>query len=742
MADKKRIVLRIEGMHCAGCIQTVEKMLSKVEGVEGAVVNLALEKAWVEVGADFVSVEGLTEALYKAGYKASLFDEGDGNSASRERQKVAQAKTLALLAWIFTGPLMLAMFFHMALGVHAMGSPWVMLLLSFPVVFIAGRETLAAGLASLFRLRPNMDSLIAAGALVSFGTGPAALRGAMVDFSGISAMIMAFHLLGRFFETRSSGKASEAVRKLAEFGAKTAHRKRGETWQDVPVEALSPGDVVLVKPGEKIPADGTVFYGSSHVDESLVTGESEPVEKHQGDSVIGATLNGRGALEIKVEKTGGDAFLGQVMALVEACQASKIPAQALADKVVGVFVPLVFLLATATFALWFFFPEAMDWTGGLREALPWSLPESGSLSGAFFAAVAVLVIACPCALGLATPVALMVGSGLGAQRGLLIRRGEAVERMKDIRVVAFDKTGTLTQGKPSLYSQINSEGLDADWVLSRAAALEVNSEHPLSLALLEEAEKRELELSKAKYFEAVEGRGVQGMVDGQQVYCGSLEYLKENGIELSELLEEASGLEAQACTVVGVAADGKLLGVFGIRDSLKPGAPEAVAALKAMGLTVVMITGDHEEAARAVAEEAGITEIVARVLPSGKVDAVKALREKFGAVAFVGDGLNDAPALTEADVGLALGTGTDVAIEAGDIVLISGDPRAAAQAVKLSRAIFATIRQNLFWAFIYNLLMIPLAVLGILHPVLAEVCMALSSLNVIWNSLRLRKLSL
>jgi Cu+-exporting ATPase len=757
----REITLRIEGMHCAGCAATIRTALCEAPGVVSASVNFPMGRATVAMD-EGAEIEVLFATVQNAGYRASVLDEERREDIEAEEiRELRSARHRALLAWAFTAPAMALMGLHMAAGIHALAHPLLYLALAAPVVFLAGSEVLRGGFGSLGRLAPNMDALIAVAAVVSFATGLAALRSPQVaDFSAIGAMITAFHLTGRYLEARSRGHASQAIRALLELRPETARVRRGNEWKEIRAGELRAGDVVLVKPGEKVPADGTVRRGESAVDEALVTGESMPVHKRPGDGVVGATVNREGALEVEVTRVGRESFLAQVVALVEACQGSKVPIQLLADRVAGKFVPAVFVLSVLTFAAWLAFPEnfraVLEWAAPVAFWTPRSL---GNTSLALYAAVAVLVIACPCALGLATPIALMVGTGRGAQRGILIRRGEAVERMKDIRVVAFDKTGTLTEGKPRVTDVAAAEGFTRDDVLRLAAAVEQFSEHPLAGAIVEAAKQgirgQGLGVRKkgnalltnpqilipnpflVEDFAAVPGRGARARVSGEAVLVGGMSFLGGEGVPAEAA--PFGAFEAEGKTVVGVAVEQRLAGTIALRDTLKPGAREAVARLRAMGLHIVMLTGDSVEAARAVAREAGIEDVRARVLPEGKARAVEELRREFGPVAMVGDGLNDAPALAAADVGIAIGSGTHIAVESSNVVLTSGDPRAVAAAVALSRATLRTIRENLLWAFGYNVVMIPLAVAGLLHPAMAEAAMALSSLNVVWNSLRLRK---
>jgi Cu+-exporting ATPase len=743
----RKVFLRVEGMHCASCVQRVEKILLGVGGVRSASVNLASCRASVEFEEELFPMNEARERAQEAGY--GLFPEA-ADALARE-EELARAETAALraqrrralLAWAFTGPAMLVMAAHMtgALPWHALMHPLVMTALAAPAVLWAGKEVLHAGLGALRRLSPHMDSLIAVGALAALATGPAAVFSRQAaDFSAVGGMIMAFHLLGRFIETASRGRASQAIRALARRGAKEARVMRGREWASVPAGELQKGDRVRVKPGEKIPADGKVLAGEGAVDESLVTGESMPVLKHPGEAVTGGTVNMSGSLEIEVTRVGAESFLARMTALVEACQGGKVPVQAFADSVAARFVPAVFALSLATFAGWLAFHERLaPLLGAAAEFLPWTPQNLPPISMALYAAVAVLVAACPCALGLATPMALMAASGLGAQKGILIRRGEAIERMKNVRVFALDKTGTLTVGKPAVTDRVAVADVDPDGLLRLAASAEAPSEHPLAAAMVESAKAKGLSLAEARNFRAEAGLGVRAIVEGKEVLAGSAEFLAREGVPgLDAAL--AAPLEDEAKSVVFVAAEKTFLGVVALRDELKEGAAEAVAALHAMGYGTLMLTGDSEGAARALAREAGIGDVRARVLPHEKAEAVRGLQAEAGAVAMAGDGLNDAPALAQADIGIAMGAGTDVAIESSAIILTSGDMRALTAAVRLAREAFAVIRQNLWWAFGYNLVVLPLAMAGMLHPVMAEVCMAASSLSVAANSLRLKRM--
>ena len=739
--------IHIKGMHCASCVATVEKGLQAVAGVERASVNLATHSAHVH--GTKLDAAALRTAIEQVGFavaegNASQYLEEEDGRVERRRMWLAWAGTIPIMIW------MLPMFFghghhYMPGGMFA--HDWGMVLLSGLVLFWPGFATLRSAWRSALRLAPNMDVLITLGTMAAYVTGSVALAGHYValpelaNFGGLAGMIMAFHLTGRHIETQSKGKASQAIRKLLTLEAKEACVERDGEEAHIPIDALAPGDIMVVRPGEKIPTDGEVFSGSSRVDESLVTGESMPVKRAQGSKVIGATINLEGVLRVRATRTGNDTFLSQVIRMVEEAQGSKVPIQALADRVTAVFVPIVLVLALVTLVAWLVFPQPLGalavW---MARFLPWVNPELGWVALALHAAIAVLVIACPCALGLATPTALMVGSGLGAENGILIRKGAAVQVLRDVDVLVFDKTGTITEGRPGVTDVVPAEGVEDDELLRVAVALERNSEHPIAKAIVQEAKDRGIQSHPAEDFAAVTGGGVRGVLDGVDVAAGTDALMSK---PLPDALRAArEKLEQQARTVVRVVAGERELGLIAVADRIKADSPAALQQLKELGFHTVMLTGDNETVARAVAAEAGIDDVVAQVLPGDKADKVKQLQAQGHKVAMVGDGINDAPALTQADVGIAIGTGTDVAIESGDIVLVQGSLEAVVRAVHLSRATFRKIRENLFWAFFYNLVMIPLAMAGALHPLLAEIAMAFSSINVVTNARRLQKVDL
>jgi Cu+-exporting ATPase len=557
-------------------------------------------------------------------------------------------------------------------------------------------------------------------------------------------MIMAFHLTGRYVEESAKGRASQAIRKLLELGAKTARVMRDGEEVEVAIDEVQVGDVMVVRPGEKIPTDGVVLAGESAVDESMATGESMPVNKQRDDEVIGATVNQEGLLKVRATKVGKDTFLAQVIKLVEEAQGSKVPIQALADRVTGVFVPAVMTIAALTFLVNLLFPGAMNSLVDLGSFLPWVNPNLSAVTLAIVSMVAVLVIACPCALGLATPTALMVGSGMGAEHGILIRSGEAIQTLKDVAVVIFDKTGTITRGKPEVTDVVGttSERMKSDQILRWAASAERGSEHPLGRAIVERAEAEGIRLDEPQGFQAIRGRGIKAEADGHQVIVGSRRLMEEEGLDPAPFEASLRRLEHEAKTAMLVAVDGQVVGVIAVADTLKADSADAIEALHRMGLETAMITGDNQRTAEAIAQSVGIDHVLADVLPDGKVAEVQKLQERFGSVAFVGDGINDAPALTQANVGIAIGTGTDIAIEASDVTLVRGQLTGVVEAVNLSRATFRKIKQNLFWAFFYNVIMVPLAVIGWMHPVLSEIAMATSSVTVVTNANTLRRVDI
>ena len=742
------VTLPIGGMTCASCVSHVEHALKGVPGVLDAVVNLATEKATVTFIPGVAGLADFKRAVAETGYEVLEVPEAGAVGEEEEdeaERKMREARFRMRVAWIFTVPIILWMFAEMFFGIlwpsatlYNLG----MILLALPVLFWVGWRTYRSGLVAVRHGYANMDTLIALGTGVSLLTGPASFFFPVANYAGVAAMIMAFHLTGRYVEESAKGRASQAIRKLLELGAKTARVIRDGQEVEVPIEDVQVGDVMVVRPGEKIPTDGVVLEGESAVDESMATGESMPVNKRPGDEVIGATVNQEGLLKVRATRVGKDTFLAQVIKLVEECQGSKVPIQEFADRVTGVFVPVVIGIAVLTLLAWIVAPSAMQPLVRAGTFLPWVNPDLGVVTLAIVSMVAVLVIACPCALGLATPTALMVGSGMGAEHGILIRSGEAIQTLKDVRVIIFDKTGTITKGKPEVTDVVAINGFDQALLLETAAAAERGSEHPLGRAIVERAQAEGLALAEPREFQAIRGKGIVASVNGNRVLVGSRRLMEEHGLDPTPLEETLRQLEEEAKTAMLVALDGQLAGVIAVADTLKEDSVAAIQELRQMGLETAMITGDNRRTAQAIARRVGIDHVLAEVLPDGKVTEVQKLQERFGLVAFVGDGINDAPALTQANVGIAIGTGTDIAIEASDVTLVRGELTGVVEAINLSRATFRKIKQNLFWAFFYNVVMIPLAVIGWMHPVLAEVAMATSSITVVTNANTLRRVDI
>ncbi len=734
----QKVNLSVEGMTCAACSSRVEKTLGAQPGVSIARVVLSTEKAVLEYDPKLTSLEILGQKIEQLGYHLVLPQQKE----LTPEEKARKARRQLFWAWLFTGPGAILMILHMTAGIHIPGWEWIELLLAFPVIFVVGWHVQKAAFLTLIHGAPGMDVLISLGTIASFATGVLNLAGMQIaNYALVGAMIMGFHLIGKYLEAAAKGKASEAIRKLLEMGAKTARiLEKDGTEKEVAIDQLHTGDVMIIRPGEKIPADGIILEGRSSVDESLATGESLPVDKKPGDELIGATINQMGSLRVEVTRTGKESFLSQMIQLVEEAQTSRIPIQAFADRVISIFVPVILILTVIVFLLWIILPDRMldllQWGKGF---IPWINTDTDVISRAIYASIATLVIACPCALGLATPTALMVGSGLGARYGILIRNGAAIQTMKEVTTILFDKTGTITQGRPEL-TDVMAE--DETSFLGILGGLEQHSEHPLALAVVKYVQKKKITPGKSEDFSAISGQGIEGRIDGQIYLAGSPSFLVERGTEFSQYSEVVNEWESQGKTVIGLATSNKILGIAGIADTVKSESADAIMKIKALGIKPVMVTGDNPRAAQYIAHQVGISEIYAQVLPAEKINVVRKLQTQGQVVAMVGDGINDAPALKGADVGLALGTGTDIAIESGDITLVQGRLTSVVEAIKLSRATFEKIKQNLFWAFFYNILAIPLAALGFLHPVIAEIAMAFSSINVVTNSLRLRRLKI
>ncbi len=747
----EKVTLSIGGMTCAACVHHVEGALAGVDGVSGATVNLATERATVEYVPAIASVADFREAVTDAGYSLlGIAADGDAPPATADlsalkwKAGTSVATAAVIMAAMATAPLRNMLPFEPAL---------LFMALATPVQFWAGGQFYTGAWRALKGRTSNMNTLIAVGTSAAFGYsvyaavfgGPAELgQGRGETYFDTSTAIIGLVLLGRFLEARAKGRASGALRALAGLGAKTARVMRGGVESDIPIEDVVVGDLVLVRPGEKVATDGEVVEGSSWVDESMLTGESVPVEKGAGARVYGATVNGAGSFTFRATGVGRDTVLSHIMRLVEDAQGSRAPIQRLADLVASYFVPVVIGVATLVFVVWL------------------AMGPAPSYVYAIMTAVAVLIIACPCALGLATPTAIMVGIGKGAEFGILVRDAEALETAHKVQVVLMDKTGTITEGRPAV-TEIVAQDIGEDELLRVAASVERASEHPIGRAIALEAEGRGLGILRVTDFESVPGYGIEADVDGAKVLVGNRALMAERSIALDGLGERADRLAQQGNSVAFVAVDGAPRGVIAVADTIKPGVADSVEAIKALGVDVVMLTGDNEKAARSIARQAGIGEVIAGVLPGEKAERAAALRRSGKTVAVVGDGINDSPALAEADLGIAVGTGTDVAIEAAGVTLVSGDIRGVASAIALSRATMRTIRQNLFWAFAYNVALIPVAAgvlypffssgvpdalgpvfgeFGFLNPILAAAAMAVSSVTVVSNSLRLRTFDL
>ena len=736
--------LAIDSMTCASCVSRVEKALKAVPGVTEATVNLATERATV---LGMAATQNLIAAVEKVGYEARLIDTTDQVDEEATKKKDAERAELKrdlILAVALALPVfVLEMGSHMIPAMHewimtTIGMQWswyLQFILTALVLAIPGRRFYQHGFPALRRLAPDMNSLVAVGTTAAFGYSTVATfipdllpAGTVNVYYEAAAVIVALILLGRFLEARAKGRTSEAIRRLVGLQAKVAHVSREGRIIDIPISDVALGDIVEIRPGERVPVDGEVTEGRSFIDESMITGEPIPIEKKIGSVVVGGTVNQQGALIMRATAVGGQTMLAQIIHLVEQAQGSKLPIQAVVDKVTLWFVPAVMLTAALTFLIWLIF--------GPSPALTFALVN----------AVAVLIIACPCAMGLATPTSIMVSTGRGAELGVLFRKGEALQLLKDAQVVAVDKTGTLTEGRPVLTDLEITEGFDRNAVLAKVAAVEARSEHPIARAIVESAVEAGIELPAMADFESVTGMGVRAMVDGARVEIGADRYMYELGLDVGNFAGTAERLGNEGKSPLYAAIDGQLAAIIAVADPIKPSTPAAIAALHQLGLKVAMITGDNARTAQAIARQLGIDEVIAEVLPEGKVEAVRRLKSAHGRLAYVGDGINDAPALAEADVGLAIGSGTDVAVESADVVLMSGNLQGVPNAIALSKATIDNIRQNLFWAFGYNTALIPVAagvlypVYGILlSPIFAAGAMALSSVFVLGNALRLRR---
>ena len=737
-SDSKTLTMRIEGMSCATCANTIDRDVKALDGVESVFVNVANDKMTVTFDQTKIKLSDIKKRVHDSGYEAILEEDID-ESVDPELIKMKEAQRRVQKSALVSIVMMTMMIIHMFVVVIPYYTI-IVAFLGFPVIFILGRHVHRGSYYSMKSLKPNMDVLVSLGSIPPYLIGLVGIFLPMTTFIEMATTIMTFHLIGKYLETKAKGKASQAIKKLIELGAKTARIIVDGEEIEVLTNELSVGDVMVVRPGEKIPTDGMIIEGQSLIDESLATGESMPVKKKQGDSVIGATINKEGLLHIEVKKVGKDTFLSQVIDMVEACQGSKVPIQEFADRITSYFVPAIMGLTVLTFASFLIFQNFhLNILSFFEPILPWVSTSQSQLTLAFITATAVLVIACPCALGLGTPTALMVGSGIGAEKGILIRNGEAVQTLKDIKVIAFDKTGTLTYGRPVVTDVFTKDTQGEEALMLIAGSLEMGSEHPLAQAIIEKAKSYGKTLPKLKNFESITGKGIKGDIDGITYYIGNRKLMTDQNLSFEAIESTLQNFESDAKTAMMIANEKEVLGAIAVADEIKPEAKDVIKKIEAMGIVTAMITGDNQRTAQAIAKRAGISKVIAEVLPDGKVQQVIKLQDEFGLVAMVGDGINDAPALKQANVGMAIGTGTDIAIEAADVTLVSGELKTILTAIQLSKDIFRKIKENYFWAWFYNALAIPFAMLGLLHPMIGAAAMSLSSLNVIYNSLRLKR---
>ncbi|MFV0938636.1 heavy metal translocating P-type ATPase [Bacillus thuringiensis] len=726
----------VSGMTCAACANRVEKRLNKLDGVNKATVNFALESATVDFNPDEVNVNEMKSAITKLGYKLEVKPDDQDASTDHRLQEIERQKKKFIISFILSFPLLWAMVSHFSFTSFIylpdmLMNPWVQLALATPVQFIIGGQFYVGAYKALRNKSANMDVLVA------LGTSAAYFYSVYLSIQSIgssehmtdlyfetSAVLITLIILGKLFEAKAKGRSSEAIKKLMGLQAKTATVVRDGTEIKILIEEVVAGDIVYVKPGEKIPVDGEIVEGKSAIDESMLTGESIPVDKSIGDVVIGSTINKNGFLKVKATKVGRDTALAQIIKVVEEAQGSKAPIQRVADQISGIFVPVVVVIAIITFAVWMIFVTPGDFGGALEKM------------------IAVLVIACPCALGLATPTSIMAGSGRSAEYGILFKGGEHLEATHRLDTVILDKTGTVTNGKPVLTDIIVADGFHEEEILRLVGAAEKNSEHPLAEAIVEGIREKKIDIPSSETFEAIPGFGIESVVEGKQLLIGTRRLMKKFNIDIEEVSKSMEELEREGKTAMLIAIDKEYAGIVAVADTVKDTSKAAIARLKKMGLDVVMITGDNTQTAQAIAKQVGIDHVIAEVLPEGKAEEVKKLQENGKKVAMVGDGINDAPALATANIGMAIGTGTDVAMEAADITLIRGDLNSIADAIFMSKMTIRNIKQNLFWALAYNALGIPIAALGFLAPWVAGAAMAFSSVSVVLNALRLQRVKL
>lgn len=727
--EPRKVELAIQGMTCAACATRIEKGLSKMSGVSSANVNLAMERGTIQFSPDTVSVADLIKKVQDIGYQARSLHDGQTESSNHREDEIKKQWNRFVISAILSFPLLWAMLAHFmdtSIVPSFLLNPWVQFALAAPVQFWIGWQFYQGSYKSLKNGSANMDVLIALGTSAAFVFSIVqTLRGFETDlYFEVSANLITLIVLGKFLEAKAKGKASEAIKALMGLQAKTALVIRNGIEQEISIEEVIIGDHILVRPGEKIPVDGKVIEGHSAVDESMLTGESIPVDKEPGADLIGATINKNGSLKMEATKVGKETALAQIVKVVEEAQGSKAPIQRLADKISGIFVPIVIGIAIITFLVWYF------------------IVDKGNFAHALINFTAVLVIACPCALGLATPTSIMVGTGRGAGMGILFKGGEHLENTHKLNLVVLDKTGTITKGEPELTDVIPTAGMSAEELLQYTASLEKSSEHPLAQAIVEGARNKQIDVLDSSSFNAIPGYGIEGSVNGKKMWIGTRKLMQQQGIEIESILTMMEELEDNGKTAMLVAIDGQLAGMIAVADQVKESSKDAISRLKEMGLKVVMITGDNSRTANAIGRQVGVDEIRAEVLPQDKAKEVEKYQNEGFKVGMVGDGINDAPALAVADVGMAIGTGTDVAMEAADITLMRGDLMSIADAIKLSKLTMRNIRQNLFWAFFYNSVGIPIAAIGLLAPWVAGAAMAFSSVSVVSNSMRLKRLKL